>query len=52
MKNSKSITGNEATKETMWLKKFISNIGVITNICDLVEILRDNKSKIELAKEL
>ncbi|KAL4324576.1 hypothetical protein GQ457_11G024470 [Hibiscus cannabinus] len=45
------ITASEATKEAVWIKKFISELGVVPSISDAVELYCDNNGAIVLAKE-
>lgn len=45
------IAANQATKEDIWLKKFINNLSFVPNIDDPVEIFYDNKSATTLNKE-
>ena len=47
---SEYITVNEATKEAMWIRKFIEDLGVVPSIRDPVEIFCDNESAVVLAK--
>ena len=39
---SEYIAANEATKEVVWIKKFIKDLGVVPSMAKIVEILRDN----------
>ena len=41
---SEYIAVNEAVKETMWMRKFIGDLGVVPSIHDPVEIFCDNDS--------
>ena len=47
---SQYIAFNEATKEAVWLNKFINNLGVIPSITELVEIFCDNEGAVALTK--
>lgn len=52
MTKGEYIAVNEATKEAMWIKKFIIDLGVVPNIDGLVEIFGDNDGAFTSAKEL
>ncbi|KAK8609540.1 hypothetical protein V6N13_061988 [Hibiscus sabdariffa] len=41
---------NEAAKEAIWIKKFISELGVVPSISDAVELYCDNNGAIVQAK--
>ncbi|KAK8658762.1 hypothetical protein V6N13_036956 [Hibiscus sabdariffa] len=45
------IAANEAAKEAVWIKKFISELGVVPSISDAVELYCDNNGTIAQAKE-
>ena len=45
------IATSEATKEAVWIKKFITGLGVISSISNLVELYCDNNGAIVQAKE-
>ncbi|KAK9018611.1 hypothetical protein V6N11_001581 [Hibiscus sabdariffa] len=45
------IAASEATKETVWIEKFISELGVVPSISDAVELYCDNNGAIVQAKE-
>jgi hypothetical protein len=45
------IAASEAAKEGVWMKEFISDLGVIPSISDPMTILCDNTGAIALAKE-
>ncbi|KAK8556223.1 hypothetical protein V6N12_002634 [Hibiscus sabdariffa] len=42
---------SEATKEAVWIKKFISELGVVPSISDTIELYCDNNGAIAQAKE-
>ena len=42
---------NLATKEAMWMKKFIEDLGVVSTIKDPIEIFCDNEGAVALAKD-
>ncbi|KAK9007178.1 hypothetical protein V6N11_051009 [Hibiscus sabdariffa] len=42
---------SEAAKEVVWIKKFISELGVVPSISDVVELYCDNNEAIAQAKE-
>lgn len=48
---SEYIAACEATKEAVWLKKFILELGVVPSILDPVELFCDNNGAIAQAKE-
>ncbi|KAK8516821.1 hypothetical protein V6N12_049533 [Hibiscus sabdariffa] len=48
---SEYIAASEAAKEAVWIKKFITEIGVITSISDVVDLYFDNNGAIAQAKE-
>ena len=41
----------EAYKEAIWIRKFISKLGVVSRIVDLVPLYCDNNGAIEKAKD-
>ncbi|GJU28427.1 hypothetical protein Tco_1167048 [Tanacetum coccineum] len=41
----------EASKEAIWMKNFIGDLGVVPTVQDLIEIFCDNKSAVALTKE-
>ncbi|KAK8694673.1 hypothetical protein V6N13_072220 [Hibiscus sabdariffa] len=45
------IAASEAAKEAVWIKKFISELGVVPSISDAVELYCDNNAAIVQAKE-
>ncbi|KAL4353630.1 hypothetical protein GQ457_06G014170 [Hibiscus cannabinus] len=45
------IIASEAAKEVAWIKKFIYELRVISNISDVVELCYDNNGAIVQAKE-
>ncbi|KAL4339871.1 hypothetical protein GQ457_08G027270 [Hibiscus cannabinus] len=45
------ITASEATKESIWIKKFITKLGVVSSISDAVELRYDKNGAIMQAKE-
>ena len=45
------IAASEASKEVIWLKNFIGNLGVIPSIKETVEIFYDNEGAVALTKE-
>ncbi|KAK8533968.1 hypothetical protein V6N12_047370 [Hibiscus sabdariffa] len=45
------VSASEATKEIVWIKKFISELGVVPSISDAVGLYCDNNGAIAQAKE-
>ncbi|KAK8560132.1 hypothetical protein V6N12_012935 [Hibiscus sabdariffa] len=45
------IAASEAAKEVVWIKKFITGLGVILSISDAVDLYCDNNGAIAQAKE-
>ncbi|KAK8980553.1 hypothetical protein V6N11_074164 [Hibiscus sabdariffa] len=45
------IAASEAAKEAVWIKKFITELGVVPSISDALELYCDNNGAIEQAKE-
>ncbi|KAK8663402.1 hypothetical protein V6N13_083223 [Hibiscus sabdariffa] len=45
------VSANEATKEIVWIKKFISELRVVPSISDVVGLYCDNNGAIAKAKE-
>ena len=45
------VTASEAAKEGFWLKKFVTELGVVPTALDPVEIYCDNSSAVALAKD-
>ncbi|KAK9025215.1 hypothetical protein V6N11_065111 [Hibiscus sabdariffa] len=45
------IVASEAAKEVVWIKKFITGLGVIPSISDVVDLYCDNNGSIAQAKE-
>ena len=48
---AKYISASDATKEAVWLKKFITDLGVIPSISDPIPVLCDNNGAIAQANE-
>ena len=48
---SEYITASEASKEAIWLKKFIGDLGVVPSIKEPVEIFCNNEGAVALNKE-
>ncbi|KAK8713554.1 hypothetical protein V6N13_148767 [Hibiscus sabdariffa] len=48
---AKFIAASEAAKEAVWIKKFITGLGVIPSISDAVDLYCDNNGAIVQAKE-
>ena len=46
------IVASEANKEAIWIKKFITELGVVPSIIDLIPLYCDNNGAIMQAKEL
>ena len=51
MTESKYIAASDAAKEAVWLKKFITDLGVVPTISDPIPLLCDNNGAIAQAKE-
>ncbi|GJS01958.1 hypothetical protein Tco_0318466 [Tanacetum coccineum] len=49
---SEYIAACEASKEAIWMKNFIGDLGVVPTVQDPIEIFCDNESAIALTKEL
>ena len=45
------IAASEAAKEAVWIKKFITELGVVPSIADPLELYCDNNGAIAQAKE-
>ncbi|KAL0302808.1 UNVERIFIED_CONTAM: Retrovirus-related Pol polyprotein from transposon TNT 1-94, partial [Sesamum angustifolium] len=45
------IAASEATKEVVWMKKYIQELGVVPSIAEPVNILCDNNGALAQAKE-
>ena len=45
------ITASEATKEAVWIRKFITELGVVPSIANPIELYCDNNGAIAQAKE-
>ncbi|KAK8593591.1 hypothetical protein V6N12_045668 [Hibiscus sabdariffa] len=45
------IAASEAAKEAVWIKKFVTELGVVPNILDAMELYCDNNGAIAQAKE-
>ena len=48
---SEYIAASEASKEAMWLKNFIGDLGVVPTIKEPMEIFCDNEGAVALTKE-
>ena len=48
---AKYIAASEATKEAVWIRKFITELGVVPSIADPIELYCDNNGAIAQAKE-
>ena len=48
---SEYIEASEGAKEAVWIKKFITGLGVVSSILDLIELHCDNSRAIAQAKE-
>ncbi|GJS57613.1 retrotransposon protein, putative, ty1-copia subclass [Tanacetum coccineum] len=48
---SEYIAAFEASKEAIWMKNFIGDLGVVPTVQDPIEIFCDNKSAVTLTKE-
>ncbi|KAK9018488.1 hypothetical protein V6N11_001462 [Hibiscus sabdariffa] len=48
---AKYIAASEAAKEAVWIKKFITELGVVPSISDAMELYCDNNGTIAQAKE-
>ncbi|GJX49589.1 hypothetical protein Tco_0276434 [Tanacetum coccineum] len=48
---SEYIVACEASKEAIWMKNFIGDLGVIPTVQDPIEIFCDNESVVALTKE-
>ncbi|GJT99494.1 retrotransposon protein, putative, ty1-copia subclass [Tanacetum coccineum] len=48
---SEYIAACEASKEAIWMKNFIGDLGVVPTVQDPIEILCDNESAVALTKE-
>ncbi|CAH1448519.1 unnamed protein product [Lactuca virosa] len=48
---SEYIAASEASKEAIWLKNFIGDLGVVSSIKEPMEILCDNEGAVALTKE-
>ena len=46
------IAASEASKEAIWLKNFIGDLGVVSSIKEPMEIICDNEGAFALSKEL
>ncbi|GJZ50389.1 hypothetical protein Tco_0604579 [Tanacetum coccineum] len=49
---SEYIAACEASKEAIWMKNFIGDLGVVPTVQDPIEIFCDNESAVALTKEL
>ncbi|GKF10844.1 hypothetical protein Tco_0048770, partial [Tanacetum coccineum] len=49
---SEYIAACEASKEAIWMKNFIGDLGVVPTVQELIKILCDNESVVALTKEL
>ena len=45
------IAASEAAKEAVWIRKFITELGVVPSIADPIELYCDNNGAIAQAKE-
>ena len=45
------IAASNAAKEAVWIRKFISDLGIVPSIVDPIELLCDNNGAIAQAKE-
>ena len=45
------IAASEATKEVVWIKKFVSELGVVPSCSSLIDLYCDNNGAIAQAKE-
>ena len=48
---SEYIEASEASKEAIWLKNFIGDLGVVPSIKEPMEIFCDNEGEVPLTKE-
>ncbi|GJU46176.1 putative RNA-directed DNA polymerase [Tanacetum coccineum] len=48
---SEYIAASEASKEAIWMKNFIGDLGVVPTVQDPIEIFCDNESAVALTKE-
>ena len=48
---SEYIAASEAAKEAVWIRKFITGLGVVPSILDPIELFCDNNGAIAQAKE-
>nr|GEU60039.1 hypothetical protein [Tanacetum cinerariifolium] len=48
---SEYIAACEASKEAIWMKNFIGDLGVVSTVQDPIEIFRNNESAVALTKE-
>ena len=49
---SEYIVASDAAKEVVWIKKLVTELGVVPSILDLVDLFCDNNGAIAQAKEL
>ncbi|GKE02286.1 retrotransposon protein, putative, ty1-copia subclass, partial [Tanacetum coccineum] len=49
--DSRSQSASEASKEAIWMKNFIGDLGVVPTVQDPIEIFCDNESAVALTKE-
>ena len=49
--DSKYIAASEASKEAIWLKNFIKDLGVVLTIKESMKIFYDNEGVVALTKE-
>ncbi|KAK8600674.1 hypothetical protein V6N12_050527 [Hibiscus sabdariffa] len=49
--DSRSQSASEATKEAVWIKKLVTELGVMPSISDAMELYYDNNGAITQAKE-
>jgi hypothetical protein len=45
------IAASEAAKEVVWIRKFVSELGVVPSVSSPVDLYCDNSGAIALAKE-
>ena len=48
---SEYFAASEAAKEAVWIKKFVTDLGVVLRVLDLVELFCDNNGAITQAKD-
>ena len=45
------VAASEASKEAVWIKQFLENLGVVPSVLDLVEIYCDNSGVVAQVRE-